>query len=153
MARQEQQTGIKELIAKGKEQSYLTYAEVNDHLPQSISDPDQVEDIIQMINDMGITVHESAPAEIDQTLSDSAVSDDEAAARSAQRLVGGRGDDVRVRHRRRMRTAGDQAGDVRHVHQQIGAHFVGDGAKTQPAHDTGIGVKAGQGHAHVRAHL
>src|SRR5690606_30251243 len=48
-------------IAKGKEQNYLTYAEVNDHLPESISDPDQVEDIIQMINDMGIKVYETAP--------------------------------------------------------------------------------------------
>src|SRR5690606_22229623 len=47
--------------AKGKEQSYLTYAEVNDHLPDTISDPDQVEDIIQMINDMGIKVYETAP--------------------------------------------------------------------------------------------
>ncbi|MCP5347131.1 MAG: RNA polymerase sigma factor RpoD [Pseudomonadales bacterium] len=55
------QSSLKSLIAKGKEQSYLTYAEVNDHLPQSISDPDQVEDIIQMINDMGIKVYETAP--------------------------------------------------------------------------------------------
>ena len=56
-----QQSRIKELITKGREQGYLTYAEVNDHLPQDISDPDQVEDIIQMINDMGITVFETAP--------------------------------------------------------------------------------------------
>ena len=55
------QSGLKALIAKGKEQSYLTYAEVNDHLPDTISDPDQVEDIIQMINDMGIKVFETAP--------------------------------------------------------------------------------------------
>ncbi|MFT4861827.1 MAG: RNA polymerase primary sigma factor [Pseudohongiellaceae bacterium] len=55
------QSSLKALIAKGKEQSYLTYAEVNDHLPESISDPDQVEDIIQMINDMGIKVYETAP--------------------------------------------------------------------------------------------
>ena len=48
------QSSLKALIAKGKEQGYLTYSEVNDHLPESISDPDQVEDIIQMINDMGI---------------------------------------------------------------------------------------------------
>ena len=54
-------SGLKALIAKGKEQGYLTYAEVNDHLPESISDPDQVEDIIQMINDMGIKVYETAP--------------------------------------------------------------------------------------------
>ncbi len=54
-------SSLKSLIAKGKEQNYLTYAEVNDHLPESISDPDQVEDIIQMINDMGIKVFEAAP--------------------------------------------------------------------------------------------
>ncbi len=57
----QQQSRIKELIAKGREQGYLTYAEVNDHLPEDISDPDQVEDIIQMINDLGITVYEFAP--------------------------------------------------------------------------------------------
>ncbi len=58
---QKQQSGIKDLIAKGREQGYLTYAEVNDHLPEDIADPEQVEDIIQMINDMGITVFETAP--------------------------------------------------------------------------------------------
>ena len=57
----QQQSRLKDLIAKGKEQGYLTYAEVNDHLPEDISDPDQVEDIIQMINDMGIQVFEVAP--------------------------------------------------------------------------------------------
>ena len=56
-----QQSGIKDLIAKGREQGYLTYAQVNDHLPEDIADPEQVEDIIQMINDMGITVFETAP--------------------------------------------------------------------------------------------
>ncbi|HSC75455.1 MAG TPA: RNA polymerase sigma factor region1.1 domain-containing protein, partial [Pseudomonadales bacterium] len=45
-----QQSRLKDLIARGKEQGFLTYAEVNDHLPEDISDPDQVEDIIQMIN-------------------------------------------------------------------------------------------------------
>jgi len=59
--RTHQQSRLKALIGKGKEQGYLTYAEVNDHLPQDISDPDQVEDIIQMINDMGIQVFEQAP--------------------------------------------------------------------------------------------
>ncbi|SEG57025.1 RNA polymerase sigma factor RpoD [Marinobacterium lutimaris] len=58
---QQQQSRLKELIARGKEQGYLTYAEVNDHLPQDIADPDQVEDIIRMINDMGISVSEEAP--------------------------------------------------------------------------------------------
>ena len=59
--KQQQQSQLKQLIALGKEQGYLTYAEVNDHLPDSITDTDQVEDIIQMINDMGITVVEKAP--------------------------------------------------------------------------------------------
>ncbi|OJY89849.1 MAG: RNA polymerase sigma factor RpoD [Lysobacterales bacterium 63-13] len=59
---QEQKTtDIKMLIIKGKEQGYLTYAEVNDHLPDDIVDPEQIEDIIGMINDMGIEVHEVAP--------------------------------------------------------------------------------------------
>ncbi len=57
----QQQSRLKELIARGKEQGYLTYAEVNDHLPEDIADPDQVEDIIRMINDMGISVSEEAP--------------------------------------------------------------------------------------------
>ena len=60
-ANEQQQSRLKELITKGREQGFLTYAEVNDHLPQNIADPDQVEDIIGMINDMGITVSEQAP--------------------------------------------------------------------------------------------
>ena len=52
---EQQQSKLKELIAKGKEQGFLTYGEVNDHLPDDISDPEQIEDIIRMINDMGIT--------------------------------------------------------------------------------------------------
>jgi len=57
----QQQSRLKELIARGREQGYLTYAEVNDHLPEDISDPEQVEDIIRMINDMKINVFETAP--------------------------------------------------------------------------------------------
>ncbi|MCG6967220.1 MAG: RNA polymerase sigma factor RpoD [Chromatiaceae bacterium] len=83
MDRQEQQSSIKDLIAKGKEQGFLTYAEVNDHLPDSIVDPEQIEDIVRMINDMGISVHESAPEADDQTLSDNAVSADDDAAEAA----------------------------------------------------------------------
>jgi RNA polymerase primary sigma factor len=83
MDRQQQQSSIKDLIAKGKEQGFLTYAEVNDHLPDSIVDPDQIEDIVRMINDMGISVHETAPESDDQTLSDSAVSADDDAAEAA----------------------------------------------------------------------
>ena len=57
----DKQSQLKALIAKGKEQGYLTYREVNDHLPDEIVDPEQIEDIINMINDMGIMVHEVAP--------------------------------------------------------------------------------------------
>ncbi|KPN19640.1 RNA polymerase sigma factor RpoD [Luteimonas terrae] len=56
-----QQSDIKLLISKGLEQGYLTYAEVNDHLPDDMVDPEQIEDIIGMINGMGIDVHEVAP--------------------------------------------------------------------------------------------
>ncbi len=56
-----QQSSLKELIKKGKEQGFLTYAEVNDHLPEGIVDPEQVEEIIAMIADMGISVGEVAP--------------------------------------------------------------------------------------------
>jgi RNA polymerase primary sigma factor len=79
----QQQSRIKELIARGKEQGYLTYAEVNDHLPEDISDPDQVEDIIQMINDLGIKVYESAPDADDILMSDSDSAADEIAAAEA----------------------------------------------------------------------
>ncbi len=75
---------LKELIARGKEQGYLTYTEVNDHLPNDIVDPEQIEDIVNMINDMGITVHEKAPDAESLLLSDSAVSNDEDAAEEAE---------------------------------------------------------------------
>ena len=58
---EQQQSRLKDLIKKGKDQGFLTYGEVNDHLPDDISDPEQIEDIIRMINDMGITVYETAP--------------------------------------------------------------------------------------------
>jgi RNA polymerase primary sigma factor len=83
-----QQSRLKDLIAKGKEQGYLTYAEVNDHLPQDISDPDQVEDIIQMINDMGIQVFEVAPDADELLMSEGDSSaDDIAAAEAAAALA------------------------------------------------------------------
>jgi RNA polymerase primary sigma factor len=87
MDQEQQQSQLKQLIAKGKEQGFLTYTEVNDHLPPGIVEPEQIEDIVRMINDMGITVHESAPDNIDQTLSDAAVSDDEAAEAAAAALA------------------------------------------------------------------
>ena len=55
------QLKLKELIAKGKAQGFLTFSEVNDHLPSDIVDPEQVEDVIGMINDMGIEVHDFVP--------------------------------------------------------------------------------------------
>ncbi len=84
----EQQSQLKLLIARGKEQGYLTYAEVNDHLPNDIVDPEQIEDIVNMINDMGITVHEKAPDNESILLSDSTVAtDDEAAEEAAQAIA------------------------------------------------------------------
>ncbi|MBJ7552741.1 RNA polymerase sigma factor RpoD [Marinomonas spartinae] len=77
-----QQSRLKELIAKGREQGYLTFAEVNDHLPDDLSDPDQVEEIIAMINDMGIMVSEFAPDK-DSLLMEEGDSTDEAAAEEA----------------------------------------------------------------------
>ena len=79
----DKQSQLKLLIAKGKEQGYLTYGEVNDHLPSEIVDPQQIEDIVNMINDMGITVYEKAPDAESLLLSDSAVSNDEDAADEA----------------------------------------------------------------------
>jgi RNA polymerase primary sigma factor len=78
----QQQSRLKELIAKGKEQGFLTYGEVNDHLPDDISDPEQIEDIIRMINDMGITVYENAP-DADELLSTEENTADELAAEEA----------------------------------------------------------------------
>ncbi len=75
---------LKDLIARGKEQGYLTYAEVNDHLPNDIVDPEQIEDIVNMINDMGIAVHEKAPDAESLLLSDAAVSNDDDAAEAAE---------------------------------------------------------------------
>ena len=84
-----QQSQLKKLISRGKEQGYLTYAEVNDHLPDDIVDPEQIEDIINMINDMGISVHEEAPDADDLLLNDSDTSedDDDAAEEAAAALA------------------------------------------------------------------
>jgi RNA polymerase primary sigma factor len=69
---------LKDLIARGKEQGYLTYVEVNDHLPNDIVDPEQIEDIVNMINDMGITVYEEAPETESKTLTDTPATDEDA---------------------------------------------------------------------------
>ncbi len=87
-AADDQRSMLKELIAKGKEQGYLTYHEVNDHLPGEIVGPEQIEEIIGMINDMGITVHETAPDMDSLLMSDNAVTDsDEAAEEAAAALA------------------------------------------------------------------
>ncbi|MCE2595990.1 RNA polymerase sigma factor RpoD [Motilimonas cestriensis] len=80
------QSQLKLLVTKGKEQGFLTYAEVNDHLPQDIVDSDQIEDIIQMINDMGIQVVENAPDADDLMLSED-TADEDAAEAAAQALA------------------------------------------------------------------
>ena len=92
MNEKEQQSQLKLLIAKGKEQGYLTYREVNDHLPDEIVDPEQIEDIINMINDMGIPVHETAPDDDNMILGDTTVTDDDVAEEAAAALASVDGD-------------------------------------------------------------
>ena len=75
------------LISRGKEQGYLTYAEVNDHLPDSITESEQIEDIIQMLNDVGIPVHETAPESDDMMMEDSPNAGDEVAAEEAAAVL------------------------------------------------------------------
>src|SRR5579885_1684085 len=78
--KESQKSRLKELITRGKEQGYLTYAEVNDHLPADITDPEQIEDIISMINDMGIRVAEEAPEMEELLLAENEAAEDEVAA-------------------------------------------------------------------------
>jgi RNA polymerase primary sigma factor len=80
------QSQLKLLIQKGKEQGYLTFAEVNDHLPQDIIDSDQVEDIVSMINDMGIKVSENAP-DADELMMQETTTDEDAAEAAAAALA------------------------------------------------------------------
>ncbi|MCK4951635.1 MAG: RNA polymerase sigma factor RpoD, partial [Gammaproteobacteria bacterium] len=80
---QDKQSRLRQLIAKGKEQGYLTYAQVNDHLPNEIVDPGQIEEIIGMINDMGVSVHEVAPDTDDLKMHDASDTADEVAAEEA----------------------------------------------------------------------
>lgn len=83
---QTRQSQLKLLIAKGKEQGYLTFAEVNDHLPQDIVDSDQIEDIVRMINDMGIKVFENAP-DADELMMSEDTADEDAAEAAAAALA------------------------------------------------------------------
>lgn len=86
---EEQQSQLKQLIAKGKECGYLTYQEINDHLPDEIVDPEQIENIVGMINDMGIAVHEDAPDVDALLMSDAApvVADEDVAEEAAAALA------------------------------------------------------------------
>ena len=92
MSGKAQQSRLKDLIALGKEQGYLTYTEVNDHLPEEISDPDQVEDIIRMINDMGIPVSEEAPDMETLLMTDGDSTDESAAEEAVAALAAVEGD-------------------------------------------------------------
>jgi RNA polymerase primary sigma factor len=80
---EDRQSQLKLLIARGKEQGYLTYAQVNDHLPSEIVDPEQIEDIVNTINDMGIPVYEKAPDSQSLLASDPAAPADEEAIEEA----------------------------------------------------------------------
>jgi RNA polymerase primary sigma factor len=82
----QQQSRLKELISRGREQGYLTFQDVNDHLPDDITDPEQIEDIIGMINDLGIAVHETAP-DADDLLAEGDSTDEVAAEEAAAALV------------------------------------------------------------------
>ena len=85
---EQQQSQLKKLIARGKEKGFLTYAEVNDHLPDDIVDPEQIEDIIAMINDMGIEVHEFVPDAETLLLNENPVSaDDDVVAEEAAAVL------------------------------------------------------------------
>jgi RNA polymerase primary sigma factor len=84
---EDEKSQLKKLIAKGKEQGFLTYHEVNDHLPDDIVEPEQIEDIINMINDMGITVHETPPDDVDQITDNTEGPDEDAAAEAAAALA------------------------------------------------------------------
>ncbi|MDT9587379.1 MAG: RNA polymerase sigma factor RpoD [Candidatus Arsenophonus melophagi] len=84
---QNPQSQLKLLVTKGKEQGYLTYAEVHDNLPEDIVDSDQIEDIIQMINDMGIQVMEEAPDADDLILAETTTDTDDDAVEAAAQVL------------------------------------------------------------------
>ncbi len=85
--KEDDKSSLKVLIAKGKEQGFLTYGEVNDHLPNDIVEPEQIEDIVNMINDMGITVYESPPDLDGQITDNTNAPDEDAAAEAAAALA------------------------------------------------------------------
>ncbi len=83
----EQMSQMRALITLGKEQGYLTYAEINDHLPAELTDPEQIENIIGMISDMGVSVHETVPDADTLILNQETVADDDAAEEAAVALT------------------------------------------------------------------
>ena len=83
---QSQQSELKRLIIKGKEQGFLTYREINDHLPEDMNDTDQIETVVNMINDMGIEVFDSAP-DPDSLLLKTANTDDEEVVEEAEAVL------------------------------------------------------------------
>ncbi len=85
--KEDEKSLLKVLIAKGKEQGFLTYGEVNDHLPDGIVEPEQIEDIVNMINDMGIKVYETPPDLDGQITDNTDVPDEDAAAEAAAALA------------------------------------------------------------------
>ena len=144
-----QQNEIKLLISKGLEQGYLTYAEVNDHLPDDIVDPEQIEDIIGMINGMGIDVPEVAPDAETLLLSDATPTrseDDTVAAVAAARHRGVVGslvstDDPGIRVRHQVGGRSDhRAPDSRDVGARrergvgVSQHSLSSGRLAQPMH-------------------
>ncbi len=88
MSELESQTSqVADLISRGREQGYLTYAEINDHLPDSITESDQIEDIIQMLQDVGIPVHERAPESDDTMFDETPDAGDDVAAEEAAAVL------------------------------------------------------------------
>ena len=83
---QSQQSELKQLIIKGKEQGFLTYREINDHLPEDMNDTDQIETVVNMINDLGIEVYDAAP-DADTLLLKTANSDDEEVVEEAEAVL------------------------------------------------------------------
>ena len=83
---QSQQSDLKRLIIKGKEQGFLTYREINDHLPEDMNDTDQIETVVNMINDLGIEVYDAAP-DADTLLLKTANSDDEEVVEEAEAVL------------------------------------------------------------------
>lgn len=108
MGSKDQEQQLKDLIAKGKSQGYLTFSEINDHLPNDVSEPEEIEEVIGIINSMGINVYEQAPDDDNLLLNDEASSsddettDEQAAVEAAQVLLVADGEQGRTTDTVRM---------------------------------------------------